>query len=171
MKSLDTKNVTQCDWEGIDDKNPEKSTLPLCEMLKRFESLKKYSRGAEILTEYATLDRVQAQFYTTLSSQEAHILLGSLRAGYSPESFLLNPNNGSSGKPQHRLSDFFDLVNESYLFGAVIKAAYLTICLGLKPTTAHDIHAMILDDQIYPSLQWFKDFFQATHFEPVCAFC
>ena len=154
------------EWDGIDRDNPANSTISLCEMLSRLQDFKQCKGKKEVL-DFESLKAAEKKFYRTLSGQETHILLGSLRARISNGSFLLNPCNGSSGKEEYKLADFFALAADSVLFGAVIKAAYLILCLGVTATTADSIQAMVLQDETYPPLQLFVNFFQETHILPV----
>lgn len=165
MKSLDDKGH-KSNWDGIDTDHPENSRISLFEMLRRFDDVKQYSQGGDVLEVYEDLETAQTDFYQTLSSQEAHILLGSLRAR-NTNTFLFNPCYGSSGKEEYKLNDFYALATDSFLFGAVIKAAYLMLCLGIKTTTADSIQAMVIDDVTYPPLHLFVNHFQSKHLVPV----
>ena len=169
MTILDASEKTSFDWEGIEKTIPENSTIPLSEILNRVHD--EVAKGDNKTDkDFDGIRTCQTDFYKILAGQEAHIFLGSLRSRSSNGSFLFNPCSGASGDEKYKLEDFFGLANDSYLFGAVLKAAFLILLHGVQATTADSIRAMVLQDVIYPSLKSFVNFFQDNHFSPVSQF-
>ena len=158
------------DFSGINLDNFHESTCSFSQILQRFDSWRisnALDNQEEISTEHQLLCKEGAE-------QDIHIILGSFRARDTPSSFILNPCFPIGCLHNYAMDDYFSLVNGSKIFGAILKATYLTVILGLTAKSPREILNMVRDDTKYPALQVFVQHFEDHHLKPVgnkCYLC
>lgn len=160
---LNSENGQSFDLEGVNVENPVLSTVPLPSIIESIQGGLEFTSHNVIVALFATLYDLLLEFYDVVSRDEIHIILGSYRSQHA-QGFLLNPCSFQSENP---VEDYYEMMEESFFLGAILKSVYITNVLGLPFPTSHELFNACTNNEQYPSLVFFKDFGQRVHIQPV----